>query len=288
MASRTVKPITSAGRFAHEAAAYSPHEGIVYLTEDNFGFPSGLFRYRPPKNPMRVGGLQNGGTLQMLRVVGTPNAHLEATQADGASFQVDWVDIANPDPTFPYTPGSPAPTANNDAIVYVGDQGRAQGAAHFSRLEGASYTNGKIYFTSTQGGGAAEVGPDTVAGYGNGTGQIWSYDPRRDRLTCEFQSPGADVLELPDNITSRSKHGTVVICEDGPADNYVRGLTSRNDLFDIALNRLVGNLPPNATRYGEEFAGATFSPDGETLFVNIQASKGITFAIWGPWSRWGV
>jgi secreted PhoX family phosphatase len=34
----------------------------------------------------------------------------------------------------------------------------------------------------------------------------------------------------------------------------------------------------------EEFAGATFSPDGQTLFVNIQR-PGITFAIWGDWSR---
>jgi secreted PhoX family phosphatase len=33
-----------------------------------------------------------------------------------------------------------------------------------------------------------------------------------------------------------------------------------------------------------ELAGATFSPDGETLFVNIQ-TPGITFAIWGPWRK---
>ena len=64
------EPITSAGRFAHEAAAYSPHEGYVYLTEDNFAFPSGLYRYRPPVNPMRAGRLVNGGRLQMLRVKG--------------------------------------------------------------------------------------------------------------------------------------------------------------------------------------------------------------------------
>jgi len=51
----------------------------------------------------------------------------------------------------------------------VGNQGRGQGAAGFSRLEGASYTKGEIYFTSTQGGGAAETGPDSVGGYGNGT-----------------------------------------------------------------------------------------------------------------------
>jgi len=29
-------------------------------------------------------------------------------------------------------------------------------------------------------------------------------------------------------------------------------------------------------------------PDGHTLFVNIQASAGMTFAIWGPWERIGV
>jgi len=33
---------------------------------------------------------------------------------------------------------------------------------------------------------------------------------------------------------------------------------------------------------GSEFAGATYSPDGKWLFVNVQ-SPGITFAITGPW-----
>ena len=31
-----------------------------------------------------------------------------------------------------------------------------------------------------------------------------------------------------------------------------------------------------------EFAGVCFSPDGQTMFVNMQ-TPGITFAIWGPW-----
>jgi secreted PhoX family phosphatase len=286
------RPITAAGRFAHEAAVYSPHDCAVYLTEDNFGFPSGLYRYRPPLDPMRVRYLANGGRLQMLRVVGQPNAHLEADQVMGVSYKVDWVDIDDPDPTFPYTPGETAPTTNNEAINHVGNQGRVQGAAHFSRLEGATYTKGEVFFTSTQGGGAAETGPDTVTGYGNGTGQVWSYEPRGQRLTCRYQSPGTSALELPDNITARSNRGTLVICEDGPADNYIRGLGRRGGLFDLAVNRLTRNNPsPDgtfATRFGEEFAGATFSPRGGTLFVNIQAAQAITFAIWGPWSRVGV
>jgi secreted PhoX family phosphatase len=38
-----------------------------------------------------------------------------------------------------------------------------------------------------------------------------------------------------------------------------------------------------------ELAGATFSPDGSTLFVNIQGGaepgSGLTAAITGPWRR---
>jgi hypothetical protein len=33
-----------------------------------------------------------------------------------------------------------------------------------------------------------------------------------------------------------------------------------------------------------ELAGATFSPDGTTLFVNIQ-HEGLTLAITGPWQQ---
>ena len=43
-----------------------------------------------------------------------------------------------------------------------------------------------------------------------------------------------------------------------------------------------------ADRSNDEFAGSTFSPDGHTLFVNIQAGAGMNFAIWGPWERIGV
>ena len=76
-----------AGRFAHEAAAYSPAEGYVYLTEDNFGFPSGFYRYVPPTNPMAAGHLEDGGQLQMLKVVGVTKAHLEAHQTIGATYR---------------------------------------------------------------------------------------------------------------------------------------------------------------------------------------------------------
>ena len=278
-------PIMHAGRFAHEAAAYSPVDNALYLTEDNFAFPSGFYRYLPPNDPTVDGHVEDGGTLQMLKVVGVDLAHLEAGQTLGASYPIEWVEIPEP---FPGPNGlfTNAPT-NDQALVFVGDQGRAQGAAGFSRLEGAKFTRDEIYFTSTQGGGAAEAGPELIAGYGNGTGQVWSYHPGSQTLTCRYQAPSNAVLDLPDNITAKSDRGTIVICEDGPAPNYIRGLTRDGELFDIALNQLRSNST-GAPRFGEEFAGATFGPGTDTLYVNIQASAGITFAIWGPWGRIGV
>ena len=283
----TRQPITRAGRFAHEAVSFDPDEGILYLTEDNFGFPSGFYRYIPATNPMETGELDDEGQLQMLAVKGQPNANLAATQRKRATYDVEWVDIDDPDPTFPYTPGQTAPTTNDTALTYVGNQGRAKGAAYFSRLEGQAYDDRVVYFTATQGGGPAEASLGPIAdGYGNGSGQVWAYKIDEGILQLIFESPGADVLDFPDNVTT-SPRGTIILCEDNTNDNYVRGLNRGGQLFSIALNRMVSSLN-GAPRFGDEFAGSTFSPDGETLFVNIQASRGISYAIWGPWEKNGV
>lgn len=262
------EPIRMAGRFAHEAAAYDPHTKAIYLTEDNFAFPSGFYRYHAPQDPAAVGEIRDGGRLQMLAVTGQPNKELSGHQERGTSYAVTWVDIDDPDPTFA------AGTTNDQAIVAVGDQGRAKGAANFSRLEGAVYDAGLIYFTSTQG-GAMTDGP--VSGYADGRGQVWAYDPRSERLHLIYESPSKDVLDLPDNITA-SRSGTLVLCEDGGDGNYLRGVTREGAIFDFARNAIAG-------AENEEFAGSTFSPSGATLFVNIQSSKGLSFAIWGPWAR---
>ncbi|MQA62314.1 MAG: DUF839 domain-containing protein [Actinophytocola sp.] len=282
------QPIRKAGRFAHESVAFDTKDGILYLTEDNFGFPSGFYRYLPPNNPMETGSMADGGRLQMLAVTGQPNADLARSQPRRVTYDVTWVDIDDPDPDFPYTPGEPAPTSNNDAINYVGNQGREQGAAWFSRLEGCVIDNGVVYFTATQGGGEPEGSFGPIGdGFGNGHGQIWAYHTRSSKLQMIYESPGEEKLDFPDNVTT-SARGTLVLCEDGPGDNYLRGLNRGGQIFDIALNRLHRNDPPNAPRFGEEFAGTTFTQDGHTLFVNIQASQGITFAIWGPWHTIGV
>ncbi|WP_067830417.1 alkaline phosphatase PhoX [Actinomadura kijaniata] len=263
-------PIRSAGRFAHESAACDPRTGAIYLTEDCFDAPSGFYRYLPPKNPMRAGRLLDGGRLQMLAVRGRPNADLSQGQPKGVVYETTWVDIDDPDPTWTGKP------TNAEALTHVSAQGRAQGAALFSRLEGAIHDRGVVYFCSTQGG--APVTQPVPDGFGDGRGQIWAYDTRSGRLRLVVESPSADLLDLPDNIT-HSRRGALVLCEDGDEANYLRGLTTRGSLFDFA------RMEPVAEDAGAEFAGSTFSPDGGTLFVNIQSKVGMSLAIWGPWHR---
>jgi len=274
------RPITAAGRFAHEAVSFDPVGGHLYLTEDNFGFASGFYRYTPDRNPMTTGRLVNSGTLEMLAVRDQPRKHLEGAQTRGTTYDVRWVVIDEPD-FFEH----PQVTTNDQAIRFVGDQGRAKGAAYFSRLEGQVYDDGIVYFTSTQGGGTEEAGVANPAGYGRGSGQVWGYDTRRNTLSVVYQSPDRQTLDFPDNVTT-SPRGTLVLCEDNSDLNYLRGLSQDGRLSDIALNQL--KSATGADRSGEEFAGSTFSTDGKTLFVNIQASSGLSFAIWGPWRAIGV
>jgi secreted PhoX family phosphatase len=89
----TAEPVRKAGRFAHEALAYVPRDRRFYLTEDDFGFASGFYRYTPPSDPRVSRRLEDGGTLEALAVTGTPNAHLEASWPVGTRFPVSWVPI---------------------------------------------------------------------------------------------------------------------------------------------------------------------------------------------------
>ena len=60
------------------------------------------------------------------------------------------------------------------------------------------------------------------------------------------------------------------MCEDGTSPQYLVGITPAGRIYKLARTTL------------GELAGAVFSPDGSTLFVNIQ-TPGVTVAITGPW-----
>jgi secreted PhoX family phosphatase len=89
-------------------------------------------------------------------------------------------------------------------------------------------------------------------------------------------------------IYTVSPRGGLVLCEDGT--EYLHGLTVDGEIFRFAQNSVVLNGEKNGIVgdfSGSEFAGATYSPDGHWLFVNIQ-TPGITFAITGPWGKGAV
>ena len=79
-------------------------------------------------------------------------------------------------------------------------------------------------------------------------------------------------LKNPDNVIV-SSFGDLFLCEDSGGANHIVGVTPQGKLYQFARNVLNSS----------EFAGVCFSPDGKTMFLNIQ-SPGITFAIWGPWT----
>lgn len=242
-------PLKQMGRFVHEALAVDPRTGIFYLTED-IG-TAGFYRFLPRQR----GQLRAGGQLQMLAIERQPNYDTRSGQRPGVPLAVKWVDILNPDP----------PEAELDNLA-VYKQGAAAGGATFRRLEGCFAGNGQIYFTSTSGGDKK-------------LGQVWQYTPStadQGSLTmlCEVTDPA--ILNMPDNICLLGKD-RLVICEDNGIANHLRILTAQGQIVDLAKNI----VPGFETR---EFAGATFSPDGRTLFVNVQV-PGLTLAIWGPWDR---
>ncbi|MGH2652741.1 MAG: alkaline phosphatase PhoX [Actinomycetota bacterium] len=271
------EPIRMAGRFAHEAAIVDPSTGIVYQTEDDFAYASGLFRYLPPNNPFKTKRVEDGGRLEILGVIpdgGTDpvTMDLHTDQVPGTTYRVAWIEIEDPDPAF--APG----LSNDEAARIVYQEGESKGAARFSRLEGIDYHGGKLFFVSTEGGGpfVADPPPNPSAGFGAGYGQVWMYDLSAETLTLVFESPGPDVLDFPDNIILSPRRKTVLMCEDSSSGNMLRGLTRDGLIFDFALNAISGGV--------DEFAGATFSPGGQVLYANAQAN-GITYAIWGPWNR---
>jgi hypothetical protein len=267
-------PIKDMGRFSHEAVCVDPDSYFIYETEDD-GDSSGFYRFR--SNDTKTSGkpnLQQGGTLEMLKILGTFQADMRPLAAP-MSFLTEWVAIPNPDPNL---------EGGADTCF---EQGYAAGGARFDRLEGCWFGLGKVYFVSTTGGPTGE-------------GQVYQYDPLSGKLDLFYHSGGTAECENPDNIVV-TPNGAIILCEDNsggasnPAERLL-GLTLTGDIFTFAENNLnftgtgLGSYfrEENGETYTGDFrqnewAGACFDETGEWLFVNIQ-TPGVTFAITGPWS----
>lgn len=256
-------PLTAMGRFQHEAIAVDPRRGIVYETEDAFDRPFGLFyRFLPDKPRGGLGSLRAGGRLQAMRVPGVPD--LSSIQETGAAFDgIEWVDV--PDPLAVHTP------------IRLQDFG-PKGITHAQKLEGCYWGGTSVYFVSSFARSAEGSAADHY-------GQIWRYDPAARRLTLVIVfGPDTDVQlpgESPDNICL-APSGGLMVCEDGNGAQHVFGVTRKGEVYALARNAQ-NTGTPEEPEWGE-FAGVTFSPDGETMYVNCY-TPGTTFAVTGPWRR---
>ena len=248
-------PLKAMGRFDHEAVCVDPRTGIVYQTEDR---RDGLFYRFIPTTPGR---LSDGGRLQAMALKDAPGADTankpDRIWSPGDWRDVVWIDLEDVD----------SPKAD------LRLRGHAAGAALVARGEGVFWGQDELYLTATSGGPIER-------------GQILRYQPSpHEGQPGETEAPGriqlfvesADekALNMGDNIAV-APWGHLVVCEDNYSPlirNHIKGVTPEGRLYTIARNVFTGN---------SEFAGAVFSPDGGTLFVNIQY-PGVTFAITGPW-----
>ena len=306
--SKTVaEPIRDMGRFSHEAVAFDKETGYVYMTEDSRNVCA-LYRFKPNSKKKAYLALHQGGKLQTAKVVGVDKANLLALAGAqpshiakvGQKLQIEWVDIDTPDSDpvlyVENEVGNPAPI--NGTVAGPFAQARAKGALRMSRGEGIHFWDGSLFITDTS------FGYDSTNRPGRGTGCVWEYvpsrsNPERGTLKLLYSADLRIAGNNPDNITV-SPNGGVLYMEDGDAvvdefgpGNRLMGLTAKGLAYIFAKNNLVfsdadlaaigrtGQLSAGDYR-GNEFAGGTFSPDGTTLFVNIQ-TPGITFAIKGPW-----
>ncbi|MBD9725481.1 DUF839 domain-containing protein [Streptomyces caniscabiei] len=270
-ANRAPKPLKFFGRYDHEAVVIDPGRGHAYLTEDAAA-PNGLFyRWTPPKGfAYGPGGFRtladDAGVLQAPRCYDSGGRFVDdlsrATRI-GTVYGVDWIDVPDRDAR----------------TVAVRKQFTDTEITRARKLEGMWWGDGGAYIVSSY---ARAESPGAAH-----DGQVWFYDPKRRTLTLKVllgvnPDPSADgALDGPDNITV-SPYGGIVLAEDGEGISHLFGATDSGRTYPIARNDL--NIGTEEEPEYSEFAGVTFSPDGKTLYANIQ-TPGILVAITGPWKR---
>ncbi|MGW7318285.1 alkaline phosphatase PhoX [Streptomyces sp. NPDC054854] len=270
-ANRDPRPIKAFGRYDHEAVVVDPRQGHAYLTEDASG-PNGLlYRWTPPHGFRHGRGRLRGlaadaGVLAAAKCFDSSGRFVDdlsrATRI-GTVYGVDWV-----------------PVADRDARTVPVRKQFGDGAVTRGRkLEGMWWADGGAYFVSSY---AREESPGAAH-----DGQVWFYDPKRRtvRLTVLIgvnadPSTGGG-YDGPDNITV-SPYGGLVIAEDGSGLQHLFGATESGRTYPLARNEL--NIGSAEEPEYSEFTGVCFSPDGRTLYANIQ-DPGIMLAVTGPWRR---
>jgi len=277
------RPVRAAGRFMHEATAWN--QAILYETEDRTiqadpvlgAIGASFYRYIPDQHGGQSDNLADStGRLEALKLKGEFHANMD-NRPVGVPFEVEWVPVANPD----HDDDTDERRDRVPGFTPTRIQAQDKGAAYFDRQEGMWIGQG--------GDGQPRVFFDCTEGGPNNLGQVWEYDPGRERITLIYQSTNNAQLENPDNMVIVPQTGDVFLCEDSPGTQYIRGVTQQGEIYDFAQSLT------NDT----EFCGATFDPDGQTLYVNQQGdrlgeneppqgtpqNRAVTYAIYGPFGN---
>ena len=196
--------------------------------------------------PSKKGELSKGGKLYALKISGSESA--DTRNWDDAQF------IPGQKERIEWIELNDVESPKDDLRF----RGFKKGAACFARGEGMWYSDGSIYFACTNGGIKKR-------------GQIWKLTSSKIELFAEPNDP--DLVDNCDNLTV-SPSGDLFLCEDGKGQQFIDVITPDGNIFKLAKN----------SKSTSEFSGPTFSPDGSTLFVNIQ-HDGLTLAITGPWGK---
>ena len=260
--------------------------GTATSTSPRTTLPSlGLLPLPPPVHPMKAGRLEDGGRLQMLKVRGTRNAHLEGAQVEGATYDVKWVDIDDPAPRSPTRPARSRTTTERHALTYVGSRAgrraRRSSPGWRARLRRRCRL---LHLDPGRRSSRRRLGrPSRLRQRVRpGLGLLHPLAEAASRLPVARSAPA----RLPGQ-----RHHQPARDAGGLRGQHQRQLHPGPPAERSALGHRAQPAPQQHRRrpqFNDEFAGSTFSPDGRTLFVNIQASAGMTFAIWGPWRSIGV
>ena len=182
----------------------------------------------------------------------------------GATYDVEWVDIDEPDVEYPYTPGQPAPTTNDTALT----TSRARAGRRVRRTSPGSRARSTTTASSTSPPPRAagrprpdRRRPDPTAS-ARGFGQVWAYDTAgRRSCACVYQSPDRDDARLP------GQHHHLSAARSWSArttssDNFIRGLSQDGQALGHRAEP-AAEQHRRATGPTTSSPGSTFSPDGQ-------------------------
>lgn len=232
------------GSFYHEAVAIDPATNVFYLTEDR---PDGRF-YRFVPDTANVGGRPSEtGQLQALRVLSSDDINVEGAHGP---WQIDWLDIPNPNPVF-------TPTRNQVTETTA-----------FNGGEGLWQQKGVVYFTT------------------KGDRRVYALDIAKQTLEVLYDDASYQpnpVLDSVDNLVM-TPGGDLIVVEDKSEANQ-QAVAIRADGSIAPMLQLVDHEGSEVTgpAFSPDGRFFYFSSQRGPGNGNGTGTAGITYAIEGPW-----